>query len=72
MKTNLSLTLRPFGQGIRLDYLHRHVIPSGLLQQFDQHGLTHITHRPSFFGKALVDRHDSDAAIPLLTERKAE
>jgi hypothetical protein len=72
MKTNLSLTLQPFGQGIRLDYLHRHVIPSGLLQQLDQDGLTHVTPRPAFFGKALMDRHDSDAAIPSLTERKAE
>ena len=70
MKTTLALTLQPFGHGIRLDYLHRHVIPSGLLQQFDQDGLTHVTHRPSFFGKAQVDRHDSDAAIPPLAERK--
>ena len=72
MKTNLSLTLQPFGQGTRLDYLHRHVIPTGLLQQLDQDGLTHVTQGPSFFGKALVDRHDSDAAIPPLTERKAK
>ena len=71
MKTNLSLTLQPFGQGIRLDYLHDNVIPSGLLQQLDQDGLTLVSPRMSFFGKALVDRHDSDAAIPPLTERKA-
>jgi hypothetical protein len=72
MKTTLSFTLQPFGLGIRLDYLHRHVIPSGLLQQPDQDGLTHVTPGPSFFGKALVDRHDSDAAIPPLTARKTK
>ena len=72
MKTNLSLSLQTFGHGIRLDYLHRHMIPSGLLQQLDQDGLTHVTPRLSFFGKALVDRHDSDAAIPPLTERRAK
>ena len=72
MKTNLSRTLQPFGQGIRLDYLHPHVIPNVLLQQLDQDGSTHVTLRPSFFGKDLQVRHDSDAAIPSLTERKAK
>ena len=72
MKTTLSLTFQPFGHAIRLDYLHRHVIPSGLLQQLDQDGLTHVSPRPLFFGKAVVDRHDSDAAIPHLTERKTK
>lgn len=72
MKTNLSLTLQPFGQGMRLDYLHRHVIPSGLLQQLNQDGSTRATVSSSFFGKFLMDRHDSDAAIPPLTGRKAK
>jgi hypothetical protein len=42
MKRNLLITLQLFGQRARLDYLQRHMILSGQLQQIDQDGLNHV------------------------------
>jgi transaldolase/glucose-6-phosphate isomerase len=58
--------LSALGQAIWLDYIRRHLITSGGLQEMVDAGVTGVTSNPSIFEKAIAGSSDYDGAIERL------
>lgn len=69
MAQNPLLQLQTFGQSIWLDFIRRHMINSGELQQLiEEDGVRGVTSNPSIFEKAIGGSHDYDEAIRALAQ----
>jgi transaldolase/glucose-6-phosphate isomerase len=64
MNKNPLLVLESLGQSIWLDFLRRHSLESGEIQEMiDQDGVSGMTSNPSIFQKAISGSHDYDSDI---------
>ena len=67
MNKNPLLVLESFGQSIWLDFLRRHSLANGEIQELiDQDGASGLTSNPSIFQKAIAGSHDYDSDIRAL------
>ena len=68
MKNNSLNQLGTFGQSFWLDYIRRDLIVNGELRRLiEVDGLRGITSNPAIFEKAIIDSHDYDEDILIMT-----
>ena len=68
MKNNPLKQLELLGQSIWLDYIRRDLIASGELRRLiEEDGLRGMTSNPAIFEKAIVDSHDYDESIRVMS-----
>ncbi len=68
MKDNPLKKLETFGQSIWLDYIRRDLIAGGGLRRLiEEDGLRGMTSNPSIFEQAILESHDYDADIRLMS-----
>jgi transaldolase/glucose-6-phosphate isomerase len=69
MAANPPVDVQKYGQSIWLDFMHRHLITSGELQQYiDESGVVGMTSNPAIFQKAIGESDDYDAGMMHLLE----
>lgn len=70
MHENPLLRLEALGQSVWMDFIRRGMITSGELQRLiAEDGVSGVTSNPSIFEKAIVESHDYDEAIAVLTAK---